>query len=86
MTGPEGRPASENVALLLSAAHVRLAIWVPTLALIVTGSIASLKVSFIVAPASTSLPSFSGLPSAAVMAVIRGMMIVVKLHCPAPTR
>ena len=79
-------PASEKVALLLSAAHFRAATWVPTFTLIVTGSIASLKVSFMVAPGSTSFPSFSGLPSAAVIAMTRGMMIVVKLQVPLPTR
>ena len=38
-----------------------------------------------VALGSSSFPSFRGLPSAAVMAMTRGMMIVVKLHRPPPT-
>src|SRR5438046_10307227 len=85
MSGPEAMPAVENVALLSSAAHLSGMIWLPAVTLMVVGSIVSLKVSFIVALGSSSFPSFRGLPSAAVMAMTRGMMIVVKLHRPPPT-
>jgi hypothetical protein len=82
VSGPDARPAVENVALRSSVAHLRSAIWPLMVALMVTGSIWSLKASFKVAPGSISIPSFRAVPSPAVMATTRGMMIVVKVQWP----
>src|ERR1700694_1854562 len=86
VTGPDGIPAVENVALLSSAAHFRFTGCEPMVTLIVTGSIASLNASFMDVAGSISFPSFNAVPSPAVIAVTRGMMIVVNVHCAALTR
>src|SRR5882672_689549 len=48
--------------------------------LIVVGSIASLKLSYSVAPGSTSMPSLSGVPAGPTIEVTCGTMIVVKVQ------
>ena len=86
LNGPDGIPAVENVALLPSVAHFRFVICAPAVALMVTGSIASLKVSFSTAPESISAPSVRAEPSAVVTETTRGTMIVVNVHWLPPTR
>src|SRR3981081_3677362 len=86
VSGPDGRPAVENVALLLSAVHLRLTACEPTVTLMVTGSIASLKFNFNVSPGPTSAPSARAVPLAVVTETTRGTMIVVKDHCAPGTR